>query len=46
MQVRGDLELENVSFFYPTRPDRVIFDGFSLTIQAGTYHLPSFNACI
>ncbi len=35
LQVRGDVELENVKFYYPTRPDRLIFDDFSLTIPAG-----------
>lgn len=39
MQVRGDIELENVRFCYPTRPDRLIFDGFSLTIPAGAIWL-------
>lgn len=34
-EVRGDIELENVVFCYPARPDRRIFDGFSLTIPAG-----------
>ena len=34
-QVRGDIELENIDFCYPARPDKRIFDGFSLTIPAG-----------
>lgn len=34
-QVRGDIELENVVFAYPARPERRIFDGFSLTIASG-----------
>lgn len=34
--VRGDIELKDVYFSYPTRPDEQIFDGFSLFIPSGT----------
>ncbi|KAI9224072.1 multidrug resistance protein 3 [Blastocladiella britannica] len=33
--VRGDIELRNVKFHYPTRPDVPILKDFSLTIKAG-----------
>ncbi|CAI4227973.1 unnamed protein product [Auanema sp. JU1783] len=31
----GELEFENVSFHYPTRPGHVVFDDLNLTIPAG-----------
>ncbi|BAT76977.1 hypothetical protein LR48_Vigan01g291500 [Vigna angularis] len=34
--VRGDIELREVCFSYPTRPDELIFNGFSLSIPRGT----------
>ncbi|OVA16636.1 ABC transporter [Macleaya cordata] len=34
--IRGDIELRDVYFCYPTRPDERIFDGFSLCIPSGT----------
>ncbi|CAK8563877.1 unnamed protein product [Lathyrus sativus] len=34
--IRGDIELREVCFSYPTRPDELIFDRFSLTIPSGT----------
>ncbi|CAN0885243.1 ABC transporter B family member 11 [Linum grandiflorum] len=34
--VRGDIELRDVCFSYPARPDEQIFSGFSLFIQSGT----------
>ncbi|MCL4122955.1 UNVERIFIED_CONTAM: hypothetical protein GTU68_044085 [Idotea baltica] len=34
--VRGSLRLEDVSFAYPTRPDRRIFEHFSLHVPAGS----------
>ncbi|KAG6704289.1 hypothetical protein I3842_07G128600 [Carya illinoinensis] len=34
--VRGDIELRDVFFSYPTRPDLQIFSGFCLSIQSGT----------
>ncbi|KAF8394745.1 hypothetical protein HHK36_020962 [Tetracentron sinense] len=33
--IRGDIELRNVSFTYPARPDEQIFSGFSLSIPSG-----------
>ena len=30
-----DIELKNVSFFYPSRPEQIIFKGLSLKIDAG-----------
>jgi ATP-binding cassette, subfamily B, bacterial len=32
---RGDVNLENVSFAYPTRPDALAVDGVSLSVRAG-----------
>lgn len=34
--IRGDIELSNVHFSYPSRPDEQIFNGFSLSIPSGT----------
>ncbi|KAL4323592.1 hypothetical protein GQ457_11G002000 [Hibiscus cannabinus] len=34
--IRGDVELREVYFSYPARPDEQIFNGFSLSIQNGT----------
>ncbi|KAI9002595.1 P-loop containing nucleoside triphosphate hydrolase protein [Hyaloraphidium curvatum] len=34
--LRGDFELRNVDFFYPTRPEYQVLKNFSLTIRAGT----------
>lgn len=39
--VKGDIELQNVSFRYSTRPDVQIFRDLSLTIPAGKV-LPVF----
>ncbi|KAF7146796.1 hypothetical protein RHSIM_Rhsim04G0106400 [Rhododendron simsii] len=33
--IRGDIELRDVCFSYPTRPDEQIFSGFSLSIPSG-----------
>ncbi|KAF5733430.1 ATP binding cassette subfamily B4 isoform 1 [Tripterygium wilfordii] len=34
--IRGDIELRDVYFTYPARPDEQIFHGFSLFISSGT----------
>ena len=34
--ISGDIELRDVHFSYPTRPDEHIFKGFSLRITSGT----------
>lgn len=34
-QVRGELELRDVTFSYPSRPSIVVFRGFSLSVAAG-----------
>ncbi|KAE8679576.1 ABC transporter B family member 12 [Hibiscus syriacus] len=34
--IRGDVELRDVYFSYPARPDEQIFNGFSLSIQNST----------
>ncbi|PIA35085.1 hypothetical protein AQUCO_03600027v1 [Aquilegia coerulea] len=34
--IRGDIELRNVFFSYPARPDEQIFNGFSLSMPSGT----------
>lgn len=34
--IRGRVELKNVFFAYPSRPDQLIFQGLSLKISAGT----------
>uniref|UniRef100_A0A914XUS2 Mitochondrial potassium channel ATP-binding subunit n=1 Tax=Panagrolaimus superbus TaxID=310955 RepID=A0A914XUS2_9BILA len=31
----GDLRLENLSFSYPSRPDKVVFENLNLNIEAG-----------
>ncbi|CAL8990956.1 unnamed protein product [Prunus brigantina] len=33
--IRGDIELKDVYFSYPTRPDEQVFNGFSLSIPSG-----------
>lgn len=35
-QLRGDIELKNVDFAYPARPDVQLFKNFNLTIPAGS----------
>lgn len=35
-EIRGDIELKDVYFHYPARPDVPIFAGFSLFIPSGT----------
>ncbi|KAF8727439.1 hypothetical protein HU200_019047 [Digitaria exilis] len=34
--IKGDVELKDVSFSYPGRPDQLIFNGFSLHVSCGT----------
>ncbi|KAK4272062.1 hypothetical protein QN277_020662 [Acacia crassicarpa] len=34
--LNGDIELKEVCFSYPTRPNELIFNGFSLSIPSGT----------
>ncbi|PKA59129.1 ABC transporter B family member 9 [Apostasia shenzhenica] len=34
--IKGDIELKNVYFSYPARPDQLIFNGFSLYVPSGT----------
>jgi ATP-binding cassette subfamily B (MDR/TAP) protein 1 len=34
--MRGDIELKDVYFSYPARPQQSIFDGFSLHVSSGT----------
>ncbi|CAK8563878.1 unnamed protein product [Lathyrus sativus] len=34
--IRGDIELREVWFSYPTRPDELIFNAFSISIPSGT----------
>jgi len=33
--IKGDIEISNVYFSYPSRPDQLIFDGFTLHILCG-----------
>ncbi|XP_019704737.1 ABC transporter B family member 9 [Elaeis guineensis] len=34
--IKGDIDLKDVYFRYPARPDQLIFDGFSLHVPSGT----------
>lgn len=34
--IRGDIDLRDISFTYPARPDEQIFNGFTLSIPSGT----------
>ncbi|KAJ1703492.1 hypothetical protein LUZ63_003271 [Rhynchospora breviuscula] len=34
-RLKGDIEIKAVDFVYPSRPNLIIFKGFSLSIQAG-----------
>ncbi|WVZ69167.1 hypothetical protein U9M48_018000 [Paspalum notatum var. saurae] len=34
--VKGDVDLKDVYFSYPARPEQLIFDGFSLHVSSGT----------
>uniref|UniRef100_R7W9K8 ABC transporter B family member 4 n=1 Tax=Aegilops tauschii TaxID=37682 RepID=R7W9K8_AEGTA len=34
--MRGEVELKDVYFSYPARPEQLIFDGFSLLVPSGT----------
>jgi ATP-binding cassette subfamily B (MDR/TAP) protein 1 len=31
----GEVELQNITFAYPTRPGAIVLDGFSLKVPAG-----------
>lgn len=31
----GDIEIDNIKFAYPTRPDTIVLDDFSLKVPAG-----------
>lgn len=33
--LKGDIELKNVSFFYPTRPTQEVMNNFSISIKSG-----------
>lgn len=35
-EIKGDIELKDVHFYYPARPDVQIFSGFSLFVPSGT----------
>uniref|UniRef100_A0ACD6AFD6 Uncharacterized protein n=1 Tax=Avena sativa TaxID=4498 RepID=A0ACD6AFD6_AVESA len=35
-EIKGDAELKDVYFSYPTRPDHLVFKGFSLRVPSGT----------
>ncbi|XP_078170187.1 ABC transporter B family member 4-like [Carex rostrata] len=35
-KMNGDVELRDVYFSYPTRPEQLIFNGFSLRVDSGT----------
>ncbi|KAF2077589.1 hypothetical protein CYY_001130 [Polysphondylium violaceum] len=34
-QVQGNIEFKNISFNYPSRPNKIIFDGLDLMVPAG-----------
>ncbi|KAL0906235.1 hypothetical protein M5K25_024712 [Dendrobium thyrsiflorum] len=34
--IKGDIELKDICFSYPARPDHLIFNGFSLHVPSGT----------
>jgi ATP-binding cassette subfamily B (MDR/TAP) protein 1 len=34
--IKGEVELKDVIFSYPGRPDQLIFDGFSVHVSSGT----------
>lgn len=34
--IKGDVELRDVSFSYPSRPEQLIFGGFSMHVSSGT----------
>ena len=35
--LRGKIEFRNVTFFYPSRPEEIVLDNFSLTVIAGEH---------
>lgn len=34
-ETNGDIQIENITFAYPTRPDTIVLDNFSLHVPAG-----------
>ncbi|WVZ03394.1 hypothetical protein V8G54_024200 [Vigna mungo] len=45
-KIRGRVDLKNVFFAYPTRPDQMVFKGLSLKIEAGkTVALVGHSGC-
>jgi len=40
--VRGEIEIRDVVFAYPTAPCKVVCDGYSLQIEAGQVHIYSY----
>nr|CAD1842579.1 unnamed protein product [Ananas comosus var. bracteatus] len=34
--IKGEIDLKDIYFSYPARPDQLIFDGFSLHVSSGT----------
>ena len=37
-EVEGTIELKNINFSYPSRPDVIIFKDFNLKVPSGTSH--------
>lgn len=34
-ETEGDIDIQNITFAYPTRPDTIVLDDFSLKVPAG-----------